>query len=90
MIAVGMYPHGAAACGAMDMAGTLEEWCANDKMDMETVNAGTGRHIPPEILLDVGSLIAFIREMHAFCVELLHKETRTTFCAPHKALSANP
>ena len=38
-IAVGMYPHGAAACGAMDMAGMLEEWCANDKMDMATVSA---------------------------------------------------
>lgn len=30
--AVGMYPHGAAACGALDMAGNLMEWCANDKV----------------------------------------------------------
>ena len=45
------------------------------EMDMETINAGTGRHIPPEILPDVDSLIAFMREMHAFCVELLDKET---------------
>jgi len=28
--AVGMYPHGAAACGALDMAGSLWEWCLND------------------------------------------------------------
>jgi formylglycine-generating enzyme required for sulfatase activity len=33
-----MYPHGAAACGAMDMAGMLEEWCANDKSAMATVS----------------------------------------------------
>jgi formylglycine-generating enzyme required for sulfatase activity len=34
-IAVGMYPHGAAACGAQDMSGNLMEWCANDKADLE-------------------------------------------------------
>jgi formylglycine-generating enzyme required for sulfatase activity len=28
--AVGMYPHGAAHCGALDMAGNLWEWCLND------------------------------------------------------------
>lgn len=28
-VAVGMYPQGAAACGALDMAGQLWEWCAN-------------------------------------------------------------
>ncbi|MBL8157682.1 MAG: SUMF1/EgtB/PvdO family nonheme iron enzyme, partial [Anaerolineae bacterium] len=28
--AVGMYPHGAAECGALDMAGNLWEWCANN------------------------------------------------------------
>ncbi len=27
VVAVGMYPHGAAACGALDMAGNLMEWC---------------------------------------------------------------
>ncbi|NWJ49204.1 MAG: SUMF1/EgtB/PvdO family nonheme iron enzyme, partial [Chloroflexi bacterium] len=27
--AVGMYPQGAAACGAMDMSGNVEEWCQN-------------------------------------------------------------
>lgn len=37
-IAVGMYPHGAAACGALDMAGNLMEWCANDKAKLETVD----------------------------------------------------
>ncbi len=28
-IAVGMYPHGAAVCGALDMSGNLYEWCLN-------------------------------------------------------------
>ncbi|TVR19569.1 MAG: hypothetical protein EA396_12385 [Anaerolineaceae bacterium] len=28
--AVGMYPHGAAVCGALDMSGNLWEWCLND------------------------------------------------------------
>ncbi len=28
--AVGLYPHGAAACGALDLAGNLLEWCLND------------------------------------------------------------
>ncbi len=27
---VGMYPHGTAQCGALDMAGNLWEWCLND------------------------------------------------------------
>lgn len=36
--AVGMYPHGAAACGAMDMAGNLMEWCANDKLNIHCVD----------------------------------------------------
>ncbi|MCK6580626.1 MAG: SUMF1/EgtB/PvdO family nonheme iron enzyme [Anaerolineae bacterium] len=31
--AVGMYPHGAAACGALDAAGNLWEWCLNDLGD---------------------------------------------------------
>jgi formylglycine-generating enzyme required for sulfatase activity len=26
---VGMYPHGAAKCGALDMVGNLSEWCLN-------------------------------------------------------------
>jgi len=29
-IAVGMYPHGQAVCGALDMSGNLREWCLND------------------------------------------------------------
>lgn len=40
-IAVGMYPHGAAACGALDMTGNLMEWCANDKKPMERVDVGS-------------------------------------------------
>ncbi len=37
-LAVGMYPHGAAACGALDMAGNLMEWCANDKANLEIMD----------------------------------------------------
>ena len=40
-IAVGMYPHGAAACGALDMTGNLMEWCANDKIDMEIIDVSS-------------------------------------------------
>ncbi len=28
--AVGMYPHGSAECGALDVSGNLFEWCLND------------------------------------------------------------
>ena len=37
-LAVGMYPQGAAACGALDMAGNLMEWGANDKADPTKVD----------------------------------------------------
>ncbi|MEM7114497.1 MAG: SUMF1/EgtB/PvdO family nonheme iron enzyme [Chloroflexota bacterium] len=37
-IAVGMYPQGATACGAMDMAGNLMEWCLNDKLDLQIID----------------------------------------------------
>ena len=37
-IAVGMYPHGAAASGALDMAGNLMEWCANNKVNLEVID----------------------------------------------------
>lgn len=36
--AVGMYPHGAAACGALDMAGNLYEWCQNDCDNVKLVD----------------------------------------------------
>ncbi len=42
-VAVGMYPHGAAVCGALDMTGNLYEWCLNkyddpSQTDMDTSN----------------------------------------------------
>jgi formylglycine-generating enzyme required for sulfatase activity len=37
-IAVGMYPHGGAECGALDMAGNLYEWCQNDTGDPAIVD----------------------------------------------------
>ncbi|MDX2161397.1 MAG: SUMF1/EgtB/PvdO family nonheme iron enzyme [bacterium] len=37
-IAVGMYPHGAAECGALDLAGNLFEWCLNDYEKPETLS----------------------------------------------------
>lgn len=40
-IAVGMYPQGAAACGALDMTGNIMEWCANDKKVMEIIDVGS-------------------------------------------------
>lgn len=33
--AVGMYPHGAANCDALDVAGNLYEWCLNDHENPE-------------------------------------------------------
>ena len=44
--AVGLFPHGAAACGALDMAGNLMEWCANDKTNPKIVDvASTGSKV---------------------------------------------
>lgn len=40
-IAAGMYPLGAAACGALDMCGNLMEWCANDKENPAVIDAGS-------------------------------------------------
>ena len=36
--AAGMYPQGAAVCGALDMAGNLFEWCQNDREKPEIVD----------------------------------------------------
>lgn len=41
--AVGMYPDGAAACGALDMAGNLLEWCLNDYEDISRIRLSKGR-----------------------------------------------
>lgn len=38
-IAVGMYPHGAADCDALDMAGNLYEWCLNNSDEPEIIDA---------------------------------------------------
>lgn len=35
--AVGMYPHGATECGALDMGGNLWEWCMNERDDPEQI-----------------------------------------------------
>jgi formylglycine-generating enzyme required for sulfatase activity/energy-coupling factor transporter ATP-binding protein EcfA2 len=37
-IAVGMFPAGAAACGALDGAGNLWEWCLNDYGDIKSIS----------------------------------------------------
>ncbi|MBN8592372.1 MAG: SUMF1/EgtB/PvdO family nonheme iron enzyme [Anaerolineae bacterium] len=37
-IAVGMYPQGAAECGALDMAGNLYEWCLNDHENPQVID----------------------------------------------------
>ncbi|MBK8025145.1 MAG: formylglycine-generating enzyme family protein [Chloroflexi bacterium] len=43
-IAVGMYPHGAANCGALDMVGNLMEWCQNDRDDPTIVDGYRNRN----------------------------------------------
>jgi formylglycine-generating enzyme required for sulfatase activity len=35
---VGTYPHGKAECGALDMAGNLWEWCANNYNEPEIID----------------------------------------------------
>jgi formylglycine-generating enzyme required for sulfatase activity len=41
--AVGLYPQGAAACGALDLAGNLWEWCLNEYAQPRVVDGyGTG------------------------------------------------
>ncbi|MDL1901374.1 TIR domain-containing protein [Anaerolineae bacterium CFX9] len=36
--AVGMYPHGRAACEALDMAGNLYDWCQNDRSNHQIID----------------------------------------------------
>lgn len=43
--AVGMYPHGEAACSALDVAGNLWEWCLNDRENPTTIDGyGNGQN----------------------------------------------
>ncbi len=42
-IAVGMYPDGAAACGALDMVGNLWEWCINDEKAIRKISLDNGQ-----------------------------------------------
>jgi formylglycine-generating enzyme required for sulfatase activity len=39
--AVGLYPHGRAACGALDMAGNLAEWCLNTYAEVPSFDPST-------------------------------------------------
>ena len=41
-IAVGMYPHVESACGAIDMAGNIWEWCLNDFEDIHAIDYSSG------------------------------------------------
>jgi formylglycine-generating enzyme required for sulfatase activity len=44
-IAVGMYPHGRADCGALDIAGNLFEWCQNNENDPTIIDGyGNGQY----------------------------------------------
>ncbi len=42
--AVGLYPHGASPVGALDMAGTVLEWCANEFAHPERVDPTSPAH----------------------------------------------
>lgn len=36
--AVGMYPHGITACGALDMSGNVYDWCLNEYGSVKTIS----------------------------------------------------
>jgi energy-coupling factor transporter ATP-binding protein EcfA2 len=42
-IAAGMYPHGSSACGALDLAGNVWEWCLNTYESLTTEVGGEER-----------------------------------------------
>lgn len=42
--AVGLYPRGASPFGALDMAGTIREWCLNDYSSLETVTVSNNEY----------------------------------------------
>ncbi|MBN1430751.1 MAG: SUMF1/EgtB/PvdO family nonheme iron enzyme [Anaerolineae bacterium] len=65
--AVGMYPHGAAACGALDVAGNLWEWCLNDHDNPQVVD-GYGNE--KEKVLCGGSFFDF--QLCAACASRNH------------------
>ncbi|MEZ4669270.1 MAG: SUMF1/EgtB/PvdO family nonheme iron enzyme [Anaerolineae bacterium] len=43
-IGVGMYPHGVAVCGALDMVGNLWEWCLNDNEKIQDISLDNGQY----------------------------------------------
>jgi formylglycine-generating enzyme required for sulfatase activity len=44
-VAVGMYPHGAATCGALDLAGNLWEWCMNKWSPVEETSVDDSNNV---------------------------------------------
>jgi len=42
--AVGMYPHGAAECGALDAGGNLFEWCLNDHKEVDQISISNNEY----------------------------------------------
>ena len=42
--AVGMYPHGQAECGAVDLAGNLWDWCLNDKNKVDQISISNNEY----------------------------------------------
>jgi hypothetical protein len=58
-IAVGMYPHGRARCGAADLSGTVWEWCdhllespADDVGELRAVRGGSALEHPDRCRID--------------------------------------
>jgi hypothetical protein len=45
------------------------------EVDMETIQAMGGRHVPPEVCPDRAALAEHLRAMFVFCIEILDRET---------------